>query len=91
MADEIKTPISDADAEKVDGGAGAWWEYAKGTYVLNGNYVIYTIAAGDALSGIAIRFGVTPQDIQMWNPGKIKNINVIIAGQQLIIYYKILR
>ena len=91
MADEIKKPISDADVEDVQGGTGAWWEYAKGTYVLNGNYVIYTIAAGDALSGIAIRFGVTPQDIQMWNPDKIKNVNVIIAGQQIIIYYKILR
>ena len=91
MADEIKTPISDADAEKVDGGAGAWWEYAKGTYVLNGNYVIYTIAAGDALSGIALRFGVTPEMIKTWNPNEIKNINTIYAGHQIIIYPQIIR
>ena len=91
MADEIKTPISDADAEKVDGGAGAWWEYAKGTYVLNGNYVIYTIAAGDALSGIAIRFGVTPEDIMNWNPDQIKNVNTIYAGNIIRIYPRIYR
>ena len=91
MADEIKTPISDAEVEDVNGGTGAWWEFAKGTYVRNGNYVLYTIAAGDALSGIAIRFGVTVDEIKLWNPEKIKNVNFIIAGQQIIIYPKIFR
>ena len=91
MADEVKTPISDAEVENAQGGTGAWWDYAKGTYVQNGNYILYKIAPGDALSGIAIRFGVTPQEIQLWNPDKIKNINVIYAGQQIIIYPKILR
>ena len=91
MADEIKTPISDAEVESAQGGAGTWEQYAKGTYTRNGNYVLYKIAPGDALSGIAIRFGVTPQEIQLWNPDKIKNINVIYAGQILTIYPKIFR
>ena len=91
MADEVKTPISDEEVESVQGGAGPWQNYAKGTYVQNGNYILYKIAPGDALSGIAIRFGVTPQEIQKWNPEKIKNINTIIAGQQITIYPKILR
>ena len=32
MADEIKTPISDADVADVAGGAGSWEQIAKGTY-----------------------------------------------------------
>ena len=89
MADEIKTTISDADAENVQGGAGAWQDFAKGTYVIVGDHIIYTIAMGDALSGIAIRFGVSVPEIQLWN--NIANPNVIIAGKTLIIYPKILR
>ena len=91
MADEIKTPLSDEAVEDVQGGAGSWMDYARGTYTVNGNYVIYKIAAGDALSGIAIRFGVTPEEIKLWNPDKIKNINTIYAGQSIIIYPKIIR
>ena len=60
MADETKTPITDAEVESVQGGYGGWEQYAKGTFVNMGNYILYKIAPGDALSGIALRFGVTP-------------------------------
>ncbi len=89
MADEIKTPITDAEVESAQGGYGGWEQYAKGTYTRNGNYILYRIAAGDALSGIAIRFGVTVEEIATWN--NIKDVNVIIAGQKLTIYARILR
>ena len=55
MAEDIKTPITDAEVESVSGGAGDWRRYANGTYVNNGNYIVYTIAPGDVLSGIAMR------------------------------------
>ena len=87
MSDEIKTPLSDAEAESASGGAGDYKKYAKGKYTVQGNKVIYTIAAGDALSGIAIKFGTTPEKIMKENPTKIKNINVIIAGQQITFTY----
>ncbi len=91
MSDEVKTPINDEEVESVQGGYGSWENFAKGTYIRNGNYVLYKIAPGDALSGIAIRFGVTPIEIQRWNPDKIKDINLIYAGQEIIIYPKIFR
>ena len=49
MADEVK--LNDIDLESVEGGAGPWQNYAKGTYVNYGNYVIYTVASGDVLTG----------------------------------------
>ncbi|MBR6115716.1 MAG: LysM peptidoglycan-binding domain-containing protein [Oscillospiraceae bacterium] len=91
MADEVKTPINDEDVASVQGGYGGWEAYAKGTYVHNGTCILYKIAPGDALSGIAIRFGVTPEKIMLWNPDKIKNINTIYAGQQIVIYPTIIR
>ena len=85
--------INDLDLEKVDGGAAknpkSWENFAKGTFVNYGNYIVYTVAAGDALSGIAIRFGVTVEEIATWN--NIKDVNVIIAGQKPTIYARILR
>ena len=87
MADKI----NDLNLEQVEGGAKdrSWQNYAKGSYVSYGNYVVYTVAAGDALSGIAIRFGVTVNEIAEWN--NIKNVNLIITGQKLTIYPRILR
>ncbi len=87
MSDEVK--INDSELEGVAGGAGNWQQYAKGTYVNYGNYVVYTVASGDVLSGIAIRFGVTVKQIQDWN--QIKNANVISVGQKLTIYPTIIR
>jgi len=87
MSDEVKTPISDSEVAEVSGGAGDYRQYAKGKYVVQGDHVLYTIAAGDALSGIAIKFGTTPEKIMADNPTKIKNINFIVAGQQIIIHH----
>ncbi len=91
MADEVKTPITDEEVESVQGGVGTWQQFAKGSYVNHGNYVTYKVASGDVLSGIAIRFGVTAEQIKKWNPDKIKNIDTIYAGSQLIIYPKVFR
>ena len=87
MANEMK--INDNELENVTGGAGGWEKYAKGTYVNYGNYIVYTVASGDVLSGIAPRFGVTVGQIQQWN--NIKNPDVIRAGQKLTIYPTIIR
>ena len=84
---EVK--INDAELEGVTGGAGTWKQYAKGSYVNYGNYIVYTVASGDVLSGIAPRFGVTVKQIQDWN--NIKNPNVISVGQKLTIYPTVVR
>ena len=87
MSDEVK--VNDSELEGVAGGAGSWKQYAKGTYVNYGNYVVYTVASGDVVSGIAIRFGVTTAQIQQWN--NLKNVNVISVGQKLTIYPTVIR
>ena len=87
MSEEVK--INDSELENVSGGAGGWQKYAKGSYVNYGNYIVYTVAPGDVLSGIGPRFGVTVAQIQQWN--NIKNPNVISAGQKLTIYPTVIR
>ncbi len=87
MADEVK--LNDAELEGVDGGYGPWQNYAKGTFVNYGNYLVYTVASGDVLTGIGPRFGVTVAEICLWN--NIKNPDVIYAGQHLTIYPRIIR
>ncbi len=63
--------INEKELNEVSGGYGPWQQYAKGTYVNYGQYIVYTVVGGDVLSGIAIRFGVTVQQICQWN--NIKN------------------
>ena len=87
MSDQVK--VNDSELENVAGGAGGWQKYARGTYVNYGSYIVYTVASGDVLSGIAPRFGVTVGQIQQWN--NIKNPDVIRAGQKLTIYPTIIR
>ena len=87
MSDQVK--VNDSELEDVAGGAGGWQKYARGTYVNYGSYIVYTVASGDVLSGIAPRFGVTVGQIQQWN--NIKNPDVIRAGQKLTIYPTIIR
>ena len=41
------------------------------------------------LGGIAQRFGVTVEQIKQWN--KLTNVNIIHAGDQYVIYPKVIR
>ena len=81
--------INEKDLEGAAGGAGSWQQYAKGPMENYGNYIVYTVAPGDVLSGISIRFGVTVAQIQQWN--NIKDPNMIYIGQKLTIYPTIVR
>ena len=87
MSEEKK--ILDSTLEEVTGGAGGWEKFAKGSYVNYGSYIVYTVAPGDVLSGIALRFGVTVAQIHQWN--NIKNANLITVAQKLTIYPKTVR
>ena len=90
MTDIIgRAPLDDEMLDNVTGGAGNWQQYAKGSYVNYGQYIVYTVVGGDVLSGIAIRFGVTVQQICQWN--NIKNPDLIYINQKLTIYPTILR
>ena len=84
---EVK--LNDSELNEVTGGAGGCQKYAKGSYVNYGSYIVYTVAPGDVLSGIAPRFGVTVAQIQQWN--NIKNPDIISIGQKLTIYPTIIR
>ncbi len=77
--------INDSELENVSGG----FDHANGTFVNYGSYIVYTVARGDVLGGIALRFGVTVQQIASWN--NIKNVNLIYTGQKLTIYPTIIR
>ena len=77
--------INEKDLGQVSGG----WQYANGVYVDYGNYIIYTVAPGDVLSGIGQRFAVPYQQIAQWN--NIKNPDLIRIGQQLTIYTSVKR
>ena len=46
--------------------------------------ILYTVQAGNTLSGIAYRYGVTVSQLQQWN--NISNPNEIYVGQTLKIY-----
>ena len=85
----MSTMINENELNQVAGGAGSWQDYAKGSFVNYGNYIIYTVAQGDVLSGIAPRFGVTVPQICQWN--NIKNPDFILVGQKLTIYPTIIR
>ena len=81
--------LTDDEMDEVEGGAGNWQQYAKGSYVNYGQYIVYTVVGGDVLPGIAIRFGVTVQQICQRN--NIKNPDLIYINQKLTIYPTILR
>ena len=85
--------MNENEVETVQGGVATQpvfgWEYAHGTFVNYGNYIVYTVASGDVLSGIAIRFGVTVAEIAQWN--NLKNPDFISVGQKLNIYARAIR
>ena len=77
--------ISEKDLQNVTGG----WRFANGGFENYGNYIVYTVAPGDVLSGIGERFGVGYKQIAQWN--NIKNPDKISIGQKLVIYPTVLR
>ena len=77
--------LNDNELNNVSGG----WEYAHGTFINYGQYILYTVAPGDVLSGIAERFGVSYMQIAQWN--NIKNPDLISIGQKLTIYPAVIR
>lgn len=81
--------LTDEEMDQVAGGAGNWQQYAKGSYVNYGKYIVYSVVGGDVCPGIAIRFGVTVQQICQWN--NIKNPDLIYINQKLTIFPTILR
>ena len=83
------TLLTDDEMSQVAGGIGSWQQYAKGSYVNFGQYIVYTVVGGDVMPAIAIRFGVTVQQICQWN--NIKNPDLIFNNQKLKIYPTILR
>ena len=86
MSDEVK--INDRELEEVSGGRSGW-DCANGSFVNYGNYIVYTVAPGDVLSGIGQRFGVSYMQIAQWN--NIKNPDLISIGQKLTIYPAVIR
>ena len=89
---ENKNIMNENEVEAVQGGANqpvVGWEYAHGTFVNYGSYIVYTVAQGDVLSGIAIRFAVTVAEIAQWN--NLKNPDLISIGQRLTIYARAIR
>ncbi len=75
--------INEKELNEVSGGYGNWQQYAKGSYVNYGQYIVYTVVGGDVLSGIAIRFGVTVQQICQWNNIKNPAIRFGVTVQQI--------
>jgi LysM repeat protein len=51
----------------------------------DGGYLIYVVARGDTVKGLAARFGSTVDSILASNPS-IRNANLIYEGQRLTIY-----
>lgn len=49
-----------------------------------GEVWLYTIAEGDSLSGIAIRFGTTTEQLLAMNPEYAANQDLVEAGLQMI-------
>ena len=68
--------LNDDQLNAVSGGAA----HANGQYWSDGGATYYRIAPNDYLGNIAQLFGTTPYAIQQLNPGVIKNVNVIRAG-----------
>ena len=89
QAEAADVILTDDEMDEVEGGYGPWQQYAKGSYVNYGQYIVYTVVGGDVLPGIAIRFGVTTAQLMQWN--NIEDPGSIYKNQKLTIYPTILR
>ena len=85
MDNKEKIAIDENELNSAAGGkSDKWYDYSHGKIQSFGDYVIYTVASGDVLTALAVRFGVSVQQICQWN--NIKNPDLIYVGQQLTIY-----
>jgi LysM repeat protein len=46
---------------------------------------LYSVQVGDSISGVAIRFGTTTEELLVLNPEYRDNENLVQAGAQLIV------
>ena len=82
--------LNENESASVSGGRGdgVWCDtgaapHARGMAWADGNAVMYTIVGDDYLGNIAQRFGTSAGYIQSLNPGKIKKIDLIRAGDTI--------
>ena len=75
--------LSENELSFITGGAPAFLRNANGSYVDLGTHIIYTVAGGDSLRGIATRFGVSAQQICQWN--NLRSIDILYVNQKLTI------
>ena len=80
---EQKMNLSDAEAVPVSGGSALWERNARGSFTIAGDHIVYTAAAGDSLSAIAARFGVTVGQLRSWTPSAADTLS---SGERLVIY-----
>ncbi len=83
--------LSETELSFITGGVGNFVPNANGSYVNYGTYIIYTVAGGDNLRGIAGRFGVSEDHLCHWNNIRPHTHDVLFVGQKLTIYPAILR
>ena len=88
--------LKDEAVEEVTGGAkinttnpnGAHWQptnVSMGTTFTQNGLLWYRIKPGDTLGTIAAKFGTNVNTLKANNPATIKNINLIYAGDAIVI------
>ena len=91
---EEKKLLNDEEIENVSGGInttnwqGAHWQptnIAMGTTFTSYGFLWYRIKSGDTLGQIAAKFGTNINTLKANNPATIKNVNLVYAGDAIII------
>ena len=85
---ERRTPLTDEALTYISGGA-AWTKYARGSFVMAGDHIVYTAAEGDTLSAVAGRYGVTVGQLRSWN--SLAEAVGLAAGQRIVLYPNTIR
>ena len=85
---EQKKNLSDVEAVPVSGGSVLWERGARGSFTIVGDHIVYTAAAGDSLSAVAVRYGVTVGQLRSWNPSAD---DALPSGARLVIYPNTIR
>ncbi len=74
MSEEMKNVMNEVSVEELENAAGGAADYRR---------IVYVVKKGDTLTKIAHRYGVTVDNLVHWNA--IKNRNLIVVGQKLVI------